>query len=184
MFQNDNAASRTVWHAIGLGVGRFVVSADRQIMTWSAMARRPQRVLVDITDEPADDLVEAVLTREQLDFLGVRRQLSAADDAENVARAIGQLGPVLDGRATLSHLNLAVSKPPGRPPVSPQVVAAAIDKTLNDGCGYCGLPLARIVVSSRLAGADDVTGAPAHRTVDAFAPLRYWNQAQRPTPRG
>ena len=62
-------------------------------MTWSAMARRPQRVLVDITDEPADDLVEAVLTREQLDFLGVRRQLSAADDAENVARAIGQLGP-------------------------------------------------------------------------------------------
>lgn len=56
IFQNDNAASRTVWHAIDLGVGRFVVSADRQ--TLSAMARRPQRVLVDITDEPADDLVE------------------------------------------------------------------------------------------------------------------------------
>ena len=109
VFHSDNAVTRTIWHAVGLGVGRFVVSTERQLLTISACAPQPQCVLVDIATGPVGGLLAAVVAEERLDLTGLHCQLDNTSQVDDILAAIGQLAQFVGDHAVApSSLSLAV----------------------------------------------------------------------------
>jgi len=122
----EGAATRTLWHAIGLGVGQLVVSHEREIRILSAMVQRPRRVLVDISDEYGEDLLGQVQAHLGLDIIGLRCRL-CADCVQDVDRVMGRIAGLVDRHGLIvTHLRLVVPKPQGHPPVEPGALATAI----------------------------------------------------------
>jgi diaminopimelate decarboxylase len=109
VFYCDHVATRTTWHAVGLGVACFTVRTERQMGQLSACAPRPQRVLVDVTGRPAGDLLAGVLAEDQLQLIGLHLNLgSAGHPAEEVNRVLGQMAQLSrDHAVVLSRLSLA-----------------------------------------------------------------------------
>ena len=147
IFDTEGAVTRTVWHAIGLGVGQLVVNDERQVKTLSAIAQRPRRVLVDITDERAEELLAKVDAYLDPSTIGLRCELRA-DAVQDVDRVMGRVRALLDHHGlTVTHLRLVVPKPQGHPPVEPRALATAIERARNDSYEHFGLPLLAMGVS-------------------------------------
>ena len=136
----EGAATRTLWHAIGLGVGRLVVSHEREIRILSAMVQRPRRVLVDISDEYGEDLLGQVQAHLGLDIIGLRCRL-CADCVQDVDRVMGRIAGLVDRHGLIvTHLRLVVPKPQGHPPFEPYALATAIQHAHKCSYERCGLP--------------------------------------------
>jgi diaminopimelate decarboxylase len=89
VLRSEYAVTRTIWHAVGLGVGRFVVASEGQVLALSACVRRPQPVLVDVTAGPPDELITAVFAQHRLQLTGLHCQLGVDSQADDVNRVIG-----------------------------------------------------------------------------------------------
>jgi diaminopimelate decarboxylase len=143
----EDAAPGTVRHAVALGVGQFVVGSDEQIATLAACARRPQPTLVDVTAEPADELITAVLAQHQLDLIRLRGHLDTVGLAEVVGRMISEMERFRhEYGVILTCLSVAVSGGAERP-VDPTDVASGIDEALDDACARFRFPRPAPVVS-------------------------------------
>ena len=65
-----DATARPIRLAVDAGAGRFVVDSAQQIAVLADSARRTQRVLVDVTAQPADALAAEVMAHPRLDLIG------------------------------------------------------------------------------------------------------------------
>jgi diaminopimelate decarboxylase len=145
----ENAAPRTFWHAVGLGVGLFVVNAERQLLTISACAPEPQSVLVDVAAAQVDGLIAAVIATERLELSGLHCQL------HNVGQVIGDVGRVIgqmvqsfrDHAMALSRLSLALSEPVNGSPEAVRAHVEAIGGALENRCWRLGVPYPVLMVS-------------------------------------
>lgn len=141
VFHCECAVTRTVWHAVGLGVGCFVVGGERQILLVSACAPRRQHVLVDVTDGPAGELAAAVLSEERLELVGAHCQLDSTGPVDDVNRVIGQLAQVSrDHAVVLSTLSLAVCDPPSGSPRARHALVDAIAHAIVGSCRRLRFP--------------------------------------------
>jgi diaminopimelate decarboxylase len=148
VFFCDHAVTRTVWHAVGLGVGRFVVGATDQLMTVSACAPVPQRVLLDITAGPVGELLAAARAEERLELIGLHCQLDNAGQTDHIARAVGHMAQFSrDHAVVLTRVSLGVSEPPGGSPQALSAWGAAIDAALESNCRRLRLPRPAVMVS-------------------------------------
>ena len=148
VFYCDNAVVRAVWHAVGLNVGCFVVIGERQVLTISACAPSPQRVLVDVTPANSNEVLAAVLAAEGLELTGLHCQLDAAGPTGNIDRIIGQTAQFSrDNGAILSLLNVAVSDPTSGSPDAVRALAAAVDDALDESCRRRRFPRPAVIVS-------------------------------------
>lgn len=85
MHRCDDAAD-PIRLAVNAGVGRFVVNSIQQVAILASSAQRPQRVLIDVTSETAEELAAEVGSCGRLDPIGLHCQLGDADD--DAARGI------------------------------------------------------------------------------------------------
>jgi len=85
MHCRDDAASPARL-AVNARIGRFVVNSSQQLAILADGDRRPQRVLIDVTSETAEELAAQVGSRGRLDPIGLHCQLGDADD--DTARGI------------------------------------------------------------------------------------------------
>lgn len=68
-----------------VGVGRFVVNARWQLDALAGMSTPRRRVLIDVTDQDADELVAATNSCAGLNMIGVHRSLPLSQPAVNIA---------------------------------------------------------------------------------------------------
>ena len=79
------------------GVGKFVVKSGKQVVTLAGAAQRIQRVLIDVTDQCAEEMAAEVVSTSRLDLIGLHCQLGDADDetaADIVRGMISQMSRV------------------------------------------------------------------------------------------
>lgn len=159
VFHCDNAVTRTVWHALGLNVGCFVVSGERQVLTISACAPSPQLVLVDVTPAHANGALAAVLAAERLELSGLHCQGDMAGLTGDIDRVIGQMAQFSrDHGAILGLLNVAVSEPASGSPQAVRALAATVDDGLDESCLRWRFPRPAVTVSPQWQA---LTGRPA-----------------------
>jgi diaminopimelate decarboxylase len=157
VFRGDYAPTHTVWHAVGLGVGSFVVGAERQILLVSACAPFPQRVLVDATAGIPRRLVDLVSAEPRLEVIGLYCHLNSFDPAEDIDRVIDRMAHFRRDHATgLRYLGLAVCQPDNVVPQTRQHLGPAIEEAINAACLRVRFPRPRVMVTLQLpAGAAD-----------------------------
>jgi diaminopimelate decarboxylase len=138
----ENADTRVFWHAVSLGVGLFIVNAERQLLTISACSPQPQSVLVDVAATHLDGLIAAVIATERLELIGLHCHL------HDVGQVIGDIGRVIgqmvqsfpDHAMALSRLSLAVSEPVNGSPQAVRAHVEAIGGALENKCWRLGVP--------------------------------------------
>jgi hypothetical protein len=151
VFHCDNAVTRTIWHAVGLGVGRFVVSTERQLLTISACAPQPQCVLVDIATGPVGGLLAAVVADERLELTGLHCQLDSTSQIGDILAAMGQLVQFVGDHAVAPFsLSLAVPEPVSGPRDNLETAGAHVSTVADvvaQRCQELGLPRAALMVA-------------------------------------
>ena len=148
VLQSEYAVMRTIWHAVGLGVGRFVVSTPRQATALLACARGPQRVLVDVTSGSPDELFAEVLAHHQLQLTGLHCQLRFEDQCDDVDRVIGLMVQFYrDHAVILSRISLTVAESPRATPNAVGGFIAAIDDALDSNCRRLRFPRPAVSLS-------------------------------------
>jgi len=131
----NDLSARTIWHAVGLGVGQFIAGSREQIATLSACAERPQCVVLDVTDEPDGDEVEAMLRLPNLQFCGLHSELDRIDAVEEMIAVMAQLR--YRHGLLLTRLSVAVSGADERPI---EAIASQLDDTVEGGCARFRYP--------------------------------------------
>jgi diaminopimelate decarboxylase len=120
------------------GAGRFVVDSRQQVDGLATTARQRRRVLVDITDQDADDLVAAVIGGAGLDLIGVHRRLHGGESGSAAVRAMvtamrgfARRYNVIPARLSLGDIDAAEW---GCRRDDLVAIAAAVDDAVEDGC--------------------------------------------------
>jgi diaminopimelate decarboxylase len=120
------------------GAGRFVVNSGQQVGALKGAAPDRRRVLVDMTDQDADDLVAAVVAGAGLDLIGVHRRLRGGENGRAVVRAMiaamrGSAGRynIIPARLSLGNVGAADW---GCERDDLAAIAAAIDDAVEDAC--------------------------------------------------
>jgi diaminopimelate decarboxylase len=96
---DDGITTEPIRCAVDAGVGRLVLGCrHRQVEVVAAWARRPQRVLVDVTTGCACDTIGAVLERPRLNLVGlhatVAPEASATAYSAEVTRMIARMARI------------------------------------------------------------------------------------------
>ena len=131
----DDLPARTMWHAVGLGVGQYIVGSREQMSTLSACAERPQCVVLDVTDEPDDAMVEAMLDQPNLEVSGLHSGLDRIDTVDEMIAVMAQLR--YHRGTLLTRLSVAVSGTDERPI---EAIAGQLDDTVEGGCARFRYP--------------------------------------------
>lgn len=149
VFHCERAPTGTVWNAVGVGVGRFIVGTERQMMLVSACAPERQSVLIDVTGRrQADDLLTTVVVDEGLSLTGLHVQLDDAIAADQVKYAIEQMARFSRKHAVVfSRLSLAVSEPLSAAPQTRAALVAAVEDAINASCRRLRFPRPALMVS-------------------------------------
>jgi hypothetical protein len=131
----DDLPARTIWHAVGLGVGQFIAGSGEQIATLSACAERPQWVVLDVTDEPDDDAVEEMLQAPNIEVCGLHSELDRIDTVDEMIAVMAQLR--YRHGLLLTRLSVAVSGTDERPI---EAIAGQLGDTVEGGCARYRYP--------------------------------------------
>ncbi len=131
----DDLPARTVWHAVGLGIGQYIAGSLEQIETLSACAERPQCVVLDVTDEPDDDTVEAMLDQPGLEVSGLHSDLNHIDTVDEMIAVMAQLR--YQRGLLLTRLSVAVTGTDDRPI---EAIASQLEDTVEGGCARFRYP--------------------------------------------
>jgi diaminopimelate decarboxylase len=155
----DIPASRIVMHddgitaapircAVNAGVGRLIIACCDQVTVLASCAKRPQRVLVDVTTDCAYATAAAVCARRWLNLIGLHAGLTptagSTDCADVVVQMIGQMADIRrEHNVILTRVSLsggaALSSAPTRVGEL-RAVAAALDDALDDACARFRFP--------------------------------------------
>jgi hypothetical protein len=147
----ENADTRTFWHAMGLGVGLFIVNAERQLVTISACSPQPQSVLVDVAAAQVNELIAAVIATERLKLIGLHCQLDNVGQViGDISRVIGQMVQSFPDHAMgLSRLSVAVSEPVHGSSEAVRAHVEAIRGALENKFRRLGVPYPILMLSPR-----------------------------------
>jgi diaminopimelate decarboxylase len=142
--------------AFGYGVGRIAIDSTAEIARLAALAPPRQRVLVRVTPGADADAVERVLTRPELDLVGLHGQLESQlteVSAYEIAarRLLGLMATVRERRGVvLAELNLgggqAVPSVAGDEECDPGRFADRIGRVVADECRRLRLPVPQLVI--------------------------------------
>ncbi|KAA0080530.1 hypothetical protein CIW52_23190 [Mycolicibacterium sp. P9-64] len=147
--------ARPVRLAVNAGVGRFVVRSAQQIALLASCARRPQRLLVDVTAQPADVLAAEIMARQRLDLIGLHCRLADASRdavADHVQQMIAQMSwirskhGVILTRASIAEFHAAEI---GCDRSYLRVVSDGLDEAIDDACARYRYPRPALVVAMR-----------------------------------
>lgn len=151
----DDATARPIRLAVNAGVGRFVVHSAQQIALLASCARRPQRLLVDVTSQSADVLVAEVMARQRLDLIGLHCRLGdAGRDAAGggLREMIAQMSwirskhDVILTRVSIAEFHAAEV---GCDRSYLRVVSDDLDEAIDDACARYRYPRPALVVAMR-----------------------------------
>ena len=140
--------------ALDAGVGKFVVKSGKQVVALAAgAAQRIQRVLIDVTDQCAEEMAAEVTSTNRLDLIGLHCQLGDADDettADIVRGMIGQMSRVRRKHGViLTRLSLggleAIAGCGDRSDL--RRAAELLDDAVEDGCAWHRYPRPALVLS-------------------------------------
>lgn len=131
----NNLPTRTIWHAVGLGVGQYILGSREQITTLSACTDRPQCVVLDVTDEPGDDDVQAMLGQPNIEVSGLHSDLDRLDTVNEMMAVMAQLRYHMG--VLLTRVSVAVSGTDERPIAA---IASQLDDTVEGGCARFRYP--------------------------------------------
>jgi hypothetical protein len=150
-----DATARPIRLAVNAGVGRFVVHSGQQIALLASCAQRPQRLLVDVTAQPADVLAAAIMAGQRLDLIGLHCRLGdAGRDAagDSVREMIAQMSwirckyDVILTRVSLAEFHAAEV---GCDRSYLRVVSEDLDEAIDDACARYRHPRPALVVAMR-----------------------------------
>jgi diaminopimelate decarboxylase len=131
----DDLSARTIWHAVGLGVGQFIVGSREQISTLSACAERLQCVVLDVTDQPGDDDIEAMLGQPNIEVTGLHSDLDRLNTVDEMIADMAQLR--YHKGVLLTRISVAV---PGTDERPIEAIAGQLDDTVEGGCARFRYP--------------------------------------------
>jgi diaminopimelate decarboxylase len=154
MHLSDQGSSQ-VSRATEAGAGRYVVNSRQQAEALAGAGPARRRVLVDMTDQDADELVAAVISGVGLDMIGVHRRLSSGEDGRASVRTmiaemrrIARRYPLIPARLSLGDVDAADWD---CAPDDPAMIAAAIGDAVEDGCIVSHLPSPAVNVAPSTA---------------------------------
>jgi len=142
IFHCASATGRTLYDALSLGVGQFIVDSENAAAMLGACAERPQHVLVDVTSGAPGWLFKAVLAEERLTMTGLYSELGYPEDG--VLRMLEHLSDVRSRHGMLvSRIGIAIRGGHSSPV---EAVAERVVKALDDGCARLRLPRPALTV--------------------------------------
>jgi hypothetical protein len=134
IIMRESAVSR----AMAVGVGRFVVNARWQVDALAGMSSPPRRVLIDVTDQDADELIAVTNSSAGLNMIGVHRSLrrgedgrAAIRDAIAVMRRVAGAYNIIPARLSLDDI---AAPDWGSAPDDLTGIAASVDDAVENGC--------------------------------------------------
>ena len=139
--------------ALDAGVGKFVVKSGKQVVTLAGAAQRIQLVLIDVTDQCAEDMAAEVVSTNRLDLIGLHCQLGDADDetaADIVRGMISQMSRVRRKHGViLTRLSLGGLETTAGSGDRSDLRRAAelLDDAVEDGCARHRYPRPALVLS-------------------------------------
>lgn len=143
------------WAAVDAGVGRIVVNSATHIAELAATALRRQRVLIQSTDRPVEELAEDVVASECLDLIGLHRRLMPGDPGAAAVGAmiaamerISQQHGVIPARLSLADVDVADW---GRNVADLTAMSDAIGDAIETGCITAGFGRPAVNVSPSAA---------------------------------
>ncbi len=133
--------------AVNAGVGQYVVDAAEQVAVLEHWARRAQRVLIDVTAPPVDELVGAALGPGRIELIGLYCRV---DHVEDYAGAVNAMVAMMAGVRQQSgdictRLHLTADGEPAR-------VGRAIEDALDESCARYRFPRPAVALSLRGPG--------------------------------
>lgn len=158
-----DATARPIRLAVNAGVGRFVVQSGQQIALLASCARRPQRLLVDVTAQSADTLVGEIMARQRLDLIGLHCRLGDAGReaaGERLQEMIAQMSlirskhDVILTRASIAEFH-AAEVACDRSYL--RVVSEDLDDAIDDACARYRYPRPALVVAMRRSALSPTT---------------------------
>lgn len=137
MHHGDPSAG-ALCQAVHAGVGRMVVNCATQAVVLTDSVSRRQRVLLDMTDRPIDDLAEEILALDGLDLIGVHRHLAPGEHGTAAVIAmmcamkrIALRHGVIPTRLSLADIDVADW---GCDPGDLAAISAAVEEAIETGC--------------------------------------------------
>lgn len=138
------------------GAGRFVVNSPQQVGALAGSGSQRRRVLVEVVDENADELVAAVISGVGLDMIGVHRDLRGGEDGCGTVRtmiaqmrSIARRYQLIPARLSLGGVDCAEWD---CAPDDLAAIAVALDDAVEDGCIAARFPRPAInIAPSRAA---------------------------------
>lgn len=137
----DDLSARTLWHAVGLGVGQYIVGSQEQVETLSACAEHRPLVVVDVSDEPDEETVQAMLGDPDLDVTGLHSELDRVDTVDDMIALMAQMR--YHRGVLMTRLSVAVSGIDHR---SIEAIASQLEDTVEGGCARFRYPRPTIQV--------------------------------------
>ncbi|MCW2649944.1 MAG: lysA [Mycobacterium sp.] len=127
--------ARSVWQAVGLGVGQYIVGARGQVSTLAACAERPRCVVLDVTHEHDDDAVQAMLDEPHLEVSGLHSGLDRVDTVDGLIALMAQLR--YHRGVLMTRISVAMSGADDR---AIEAIASQLDDTIEGGCARFRYP--------------------------------------------
>jgi hypothetical protein len=137
MHQSDPQGA-PVRDMVDAGVGRVVVNSAANVAALAAVAFRRQRVLLQVTDRPVEEVARRVVASERLDLIGLHGRLTPGEPGaaavvamiSAMQRIANQLG-VIAARLTLADVDVADW---GRNATDLTAMSDAIGDAIETGC--------------------------------------------------
>lgn len=140
----DGANAGPIRCGVNVGVGQFVVHSDWQAGMLAHYARRPQRVLVDVT--ASESALDAALRTDRLEAVGLRCRVDAVDWYADVIGGMLETMARIRWERTILLTRLSLEVMVG---ADPRRLGMAIEDALDEGCARYRLPRPGVAVSLR-----------------------------------
>jgi diaminopimelate decarboxylase len=136
------ATGRTLYDALSLGVGQFIVDSENAAAMLGACAHQTQHVLVDVTSGAPGWLFKSVLAEERLTMTGLYSELGYPEDG--VTRMLEHLSDVRSRHGMLlSRIGIAIRGGHSSPV---EAVAERVLGAIDEGCARFRLPRPALTV--------------------------------------
>ncbi|MDT5078213.1 MAG: hypothetical protein QOJ80_2850 [Mycobacterium sp.] len=157
VLHDDGRTAAPLRCGMNAGVGRIVVGCPARIKVLASCARRPQRILLDVTAGGADATVDAVFRCKRLDLIGMHTRLTAAagvaEYVETVSQMVAQMAwtrrhhHVILTRVSLAGGEVLSRSNPDSDDL--RTLTAELEDAFDDACARFRFPRPALIVTLR-----------------------------------
>jgi diaminopimelate decarboxylase len=157
VLHDDGVTAAPIRCAVSAGVGQLVIACCQQVSVLAGCAKRPQRVLADITADSAEAIAAAIFERRRLDLVGLHSTLtsaaSPAEYADAVAAMVAHMAwirvkhNVILTRVSLAGGDLLSGGDAGTADL--RALAAALEDALDETCARFRFPRPALILAPR-----------------------------------